>query len=110
MTKRGCIVLLFILSACFSQTEPPDAVEIANVESDSEALSKLPVAPLECTKDSACRLQANYCDGCECVALGPSEKLPPCKGTVVACFVDPCRGQVARCDAGVCVAAGEITF
>jgi hypothetical protein len=84
-------------------------VENASVESDSEALSKWPPVPLECSKDSACRLQADYCDGCECVALGPGEKLPPCKGDVVACLVDPCRGMVARCDAGVCVAAGEIS-
>ena len=62
--------------------------------------------PPECASDKECRLFSNYCDGCECLALSSSEPNPVCKGTVVACFVDPCRDAEARCVRGQCVLGG----
>jgi hypothetical protein len=71
----------------------------------------VPTVPApECTVDADCRLFSNYCDGCECLALASTEPNPVCKGTIVACFVDPCRGDVARCEQGQCVPGGSASF
>lgn len=70
----------------------------------------VPVPGPECTYDADCRTFSNYCDGCECLALGQNEPNPVCKGDIVACFVDPCRNQTARCEAGQCVLGGAASF
>jgi hypothetical protein len=57
-----------------------------------------------CTQNSDCRIVADYCTGCDCRALGPSDKLPACSGAGVECLRDPCDGKAAVCKAGVCVA------
>lgn len=57
----------------------------------------------ECTSDADCRLEADYCTGCDCAALSSKEKLPACSGPGVKCFADPCLGQVATCLSGQCV-------
>jgi hypothetical protein len=70
----------------------------------------LPSKPLsECTSDADCRLFSNYCDGCACLALSVGEQDPVCKGSLVACFVDPCVHAEAQCVAGQCVLGGEGT-
>jgi hypothetical protein len=63
-----------------------------------------------CDTDDDCRLSANYCGGCNCLALGPGEQEPVCKGEQVACFVNPCLGIEPFCDAGKCVAERGRTF
>jgi hypothetical protein len=60
-------------------------------------------AEAECKSDKECRAFSNYCDGCECLPLSASEPDPVCKGTPVACLVDPCRDAEARCVRGRCV-------
>ena len=57
----------------------------------------------ECKVDADCRLFSDYCDGCNCVALGVNEPAPICTGDVVQCLVDPCRELEARCEYGSCV-------
>ena len=61
-------------------------------------------APSECETDADCRLEADYCGGCNCTALAQGESVPACKGDTVACFVWPCMGQVAKCVSGACTA------
>jgi len=60
----------------------------------------------ECASDKECRLFSNYCEGCACLALSTSEPNPVCKGTIVACLLDPCRDSEARCVRGQCVLDG----
>jgi hypothetical protein len=73
-----------------------------------DALSpKTPDAGVECRQDSDCRLQADYCGGCNCLALAPGESAPKCSGDEVACFVWPCHDQSAHCVAGSCELSGS---
>lgn len=59
--------------------------------------------PPECSKDEHCNVAADYCVGCDCVALGPEEKLPACPGVGVECAKDPCDGKKAVCQNNRCV-------
>ena len=56
-----------------------------------------------CKADADCRLEGDYCKGCDCRALGPGEKLPPCDGPGVRCIANPCMNKKAVCKAGACV-------
>jgi len=58
----------------------------------------------ECTTDADCRVEADYCTGCDCVALSSSESVPACDGPGVKCFADPCMTKTAACVDGQCVA------
>ena len=55
-----------------------------------------------CARDADCRLEADYCTGCDCRALATSQKLPVCQGPGVACLVDPCDRKKAQCVNGAC--------
>lgn len=57
-----------------------------------------------CASDADCRLEDDYCTGCDCRALSTSEQLPTCSGPGVRCFAQPCGGLTAHCDANVCTA------
>jgi hypothetical protein len=57
-----------------------------------------------CSRDADCTLKADYCTGCDCVSLAPGQKLRPCSGPGVQCFVDPCGMKTAACQNGTCVA------
>ena len=71
----------------------------------------VPVEPKrECVKDSDCRLFSDYCEGCNCVALGNGEPDPKCAGDLVQCLVDPCRNLEARCEYGSCVVSEGATL
>ena len=61
-------------------------------------------AASECTKDSDCRVEADYCTGCNCVALAPTESVAACSGPGVRCFADPCMTKTAKCSSGQCIA------
>lgn len=61
------------------------------------------VADPECTTNADCRLEADYCTGCDCRALSSRESLPVCSGPGVRCFADPCMAKAAVCSAGACV-------
>ena len=61
-------------------------------------------APAPCSTDNDCKVEADYCTGCDCRALGVKQSLPACPGPGVACFVDPCFNRTARCVNGGCVA------
>jgi hypothetical protein len=50
-----------------------------------------------CATDADCRLEADYCTGCDCRALGPKQTIPACPGPGVSCLRDPCGGRKARC-------------
>jgi hypothetical protein len=56
-----------------------------------------------CSNDSDCTLKADYCTGCDCVALAPGQSVKPCSGPGVQCFVDPCGSKTAACQNGACV-------
>lgn len=58
--------------------------------------------PGSCSVDSDCRLESDYCTGCDCRALSTNEKLPVCSGPGVRCFADPCLAQAATCVDGLC--------
>jgi hypothetical protein len=58
-----------------------------------------------CQTDSDCSLAANYCGGCNCLAVGPGQSVPKCEGDVVACVQWPCHGYAAYCYDGTCVAS-----
>jgi hypothetical protein len=57
-----------------------------------------------CDADADCRLVDDYCQGCNCVALGPGEGVPPCSEPPVQCLRQPCEGLAAVCQDGRCVA------
>jgi hypothetical protein len=58
-----------------------------------------------CATDSDCRTESNYCDSCNCLALGTGEKAPVCTGVIVDCIADPCtvNKKKAVCMSGSCV-------
>lgn len=63
-------------------------------------------APGHCAANSDCRLEANYCRGCNCEALTRSQTGTTCPpDDIVYCFADPCLNKVAACDqaTGRCV-------
>lgn len=55
-----------------------------------------------CTSSADCKLQADYCTGCDCVALGAGEAIDACSGPGVRCLVDPCASKSVQCTAGKC--------
>lgn len=57
-----------------------------------------------CASDADCRLENDYCTGCDCRALASSEQLATCSGPGVRCFAAPCGGLTAKCVANVCTA------
>jgi hypothetical protein len=57
-----------------------------------------------CNTDADCRLEDDYCTGCDCRALSSSETLPACTGPGVRCQREPCGGLTARCVANACTA------
>jgi hypothetical protein len=58
-----------------------------------------------CARDADCRLEADYCTGCDCRALATNQKLPACPGPGVACLIDPCDSKKAQCVNGACAVA-----
>jgi hypothetical protein len=60
---------------------------------------KIVCAPGHCAADSDCRLESNYCGGCNCEALTQDQKGTTCHpDDIVNCFADPCLFKVAACD------------
>lgn len=57
-----------------------------------------------CASDADCRLENDYCTGCDCRALASSESLATCSGPGVRCLREPCGGLKAKCVANVCTA------
>jgi hypothetical protein len=64
-----------------------------------------PVPGVSCTADSDCRLEADYCTGCDCRATGLKAPTKVCSGPPVRCLVDPCMQKTAVCQSGQCVVA-----
>jgi hypothetical protein len=60
-----------------------------------------------CKQDGDCRAFSDYCTGCDCRALGSSDKDPTCSGPGVRCLADPCRGKKAVCKNGQCTLAAK---
>ncbi|MDX2022992.1 MAG: hypothetical protein SF187_22345 [Deltaproteobacteria bacterium] len=56
----------------------------------------------ECQTDADCKLVDNYCDGCGCLAVSSTDKVPVCSDPV-ACIVAPCQGKAAVCAKGQCM-------
>jgi len=56
-----------------------------------------------CARDADCRLEADYCTGCDCVALAPGQSVKACSGPGVRCFADPCGTKQAACQDHACV-------
>jgi hypothetical protein len=67
-----------------------------------DALGPKDPSKIECKTDADCTLVADYCGGCNCLALASGESAPICRGDEVACFVWPCQGLAAFCDQGQC--------
>jgi hypothetical protein len=57
----------------------------------------------KCATQADCRLEADYCTGCDCVALATGQSLKPCSGPGVRCFADPCASKSVACESGSCV-------
>jgi hypothetical protein len=55
-----------------------------------------------CTVNGDCRVEADYCTGCNCRALGTAETLPACTTPGVQCLIDPCDSKSAVCKDGRC--------
>lgn len=126
--RVGMMLGALSLAACFAGDEPeseaaPKVTEASLVArnpcdrvrcpegTSCRVESGKPIcAPNECKTDADCRLEADYCGGCNCRALAEGEKVPVCKGDVVACFVWPCMGKVARCESGSCVVDSDISM
>jgi hypothetical protein len=64
----------------------------------------VPPAGAACMTDADCRVEADYCTGCDCRALATGQSLPPCAGPGVRCLRDPCSDKHAACVNGACVA------
>lgn len=80
------------------------ALCIIGYEWDSKACQCVPSAPSasSCTSDADCRTFADYCTGCDCLALSTSDADPTCSGPGVRCLADPCGGKTAVCVGGSC--------
>lgn len=61
------------------------------------------VADPQCTTDSDCHLEDNYCGGCACNALPTGQHAASCTNPVM-CFREPCGGMTAACVSGSCIA------
>jgi hypothetical protein len=57
-----------------------------------------------CNTAADCHLTADYCDGCNCLALSQGQTAPACSGQTVACLVDPCQLKNVACVNNRCVA------
>jgi hypothetical protein len=57
----------------------------------------------KCSTQADCRLESDYCTGCDCVALSTGESVKPCPGPGVRCLVDPCASKSVACESGSCV-------
>ena len=64
----------------------------------------VPPAGGACMTNADCRVEADYCTGCDCRALATGESLPACSGPGVRCLRDPCSDKKAACVNGTCVA------
>lgn len=71
---------------------------------DSKACACIATGPTPgtCATDADCRTFADYCTGCNCLALSSSEPDPTCSGPGVRCLADPCGAQTAACVSGNC--------
>lgn len=130
MKTRMWMFTVGLFSACATPTSAPSAAEVEvysqqalSLESAAASCATIrcregyvceegrfgarcvpaPTPPGACRADEDCRLEANYCTGCDCVALADGEVLPKCPGTPVQCLVDPCRQSEAQCQDGQCV-------
>jgi len=56
-----------------------------------------------CTSDADCRLEDDYCTGCDCRALSSAQTLPIYTGPGVRCVRQPCGGLTAACVNNKCV-------
>jgi hypothetical protein len=128
MTRSLVVCVMLAASAC-SAHDPAESVEASEPQAlvappargcavilckpgyvckegcDGPRCVPLPPSDPECRVDADCRLFSDYCEGCNCVALGAKEPNPICKGDLVQCFVDPCLNLQARCEYGSCVAS-----
>ncbi|HEX2569305.1 MAG TPA: protease complex subunit PrcB family protein [Polyangia bacterium] len=55
-----------------------------------------------CQSDTDCRMESDYCAGCDCRAMAPGQTLAACPGPGVNCLMNPCQGRQAMCRAGQC--------
>lgn len=97
--------------ACYEECngKPKSCVQtqmcIQGYEWDSKScqcVPSVPPAPSSCKSNADCRTFADYCTGCNCLALSYSDADPTCDGPGVRCFADPCMGQTAVCINGSC--------
>jgi len=68
----------------------------------SKQICDPPAGGSACKTDADCRLEADYCTGCNCRSLGTGQSLPPCTGPGVRCLLDPCSDARAVCSNGYC--------
>jgi len=101
----GCIQI-----ACAPEPPKPTcdimAKCMAGYEWSDKACTCVPIKgggkPGSCTTSADCRLEADYCTGCDCRALSTNQNLPACSGPGVKCFADPCMNKAAACVDGAC--------
>lgn len=55
-----------------------------------------------CSVDADCTTFSDFCDGCNCRALGVYQPDPVCTGVKVSCEMDPCLYHVKYCDGRTC--------
>jgi len=59
--------------------------------------------PPECSNDSDCTVEADYCAGCDCAAINVDEQVAECPAVPVQCVMDPCLHRKAVCKNSRCV-------
>lgn len=57
----------------------------------------------ECSKDEHCSVTADYCVGCDCVAVAAEEEVVACPGPGVECVQNPCNNKKAICQNNRCI-------
>jgi len=98
----GCGVWIAAVIGCGTAESTTPAESEPGAQQPQAETRTRPLPTVLCRTDSDCRTFSDYCEGCDCLALGRCDPDPVCKTEGVQCLVDPCSNQQAVCTAGRC--------